>query len=141
MRGGPAPADTARGLYNNGGLYGERMGWHLPGAPDSSWERTGALKSARPGVRWYRTTVRLNLPRGADTAVGLRIDDDSAKADKYRVQIFVNGWNTGQYVNNVGPQKEFVIPMRLPEGAGREHPRAGGHRRAGRLSDPTRSRS
>ncbi|WP_405902199.1 beta-galactosidase [Streptomyces sp. NBC_00656] len=108
--GGPAPADTARGLYNNGGLYGERMGWHLPGAPDSSWERTGALKSARPGVRWYRTTVRLNLPRGADTAVGLRIDDDSAKADKYRVQIFVNGWNTGQYVNNVGPQKEFVIP-------------------------------
>ncbi|MFI7365778.1 beta-galactosidase [Streptomyces sp. NPDC050149] len=108
--GGPAPADTARGLYNNGGLYGERMGWHLPGAPDSSWGRTGALKSARPGVQWYRTTARLNLPNGADTAVGLRIDDDSAKADKYRVQIFVNGWNTGQYVNNVGPQKEFVIP-------------------------------
>ncbi|HEY9331489.1 MAG TPA: beta-galactosidase [Streptomyces sp.] len=107
---GPDPADTARGLYNNGGLYGERMGWHLPGAPDSSWERTGALKSDRPGVRWYRTTARLNLPRGADTAVALRIDDDSAKTDKYRVQIFVNGWNTGQYVNNVGPQKEFVIP-------------------------------
>ncbi|MGW0940875.1 beta galactosidase jelly roll domain-containing protein, partial [Streptomyces sp. NPDC002666] len=108
--GGPVPADTARGLYNNGGLYGERMGWHLPGAPDSSWGQTGALKSARPGVQWYRTTARLNLPEGADTAVGLRIDDDSAKADKYRVQIFVNGWNTGQYVNNVGPQREFVIP-------------------------------
>lgn len=108
--GGARPADTARGLYNNGGLYGERMGWHLPGAPDASWEQTGALKSARPGVRWYRTTARLNLPKGADTAVGLRIGDDSAKADKYRVQIFVNGWNTGQYVNNVGPQKEFVIP-------------------------------
>lgn len=108
--GGPEPQDTARGLYNNGGLYGERVGWHLPGAPDTSWDRTGALKSARPGVRWYRTTARLDLPKGADTAVGLRIGDDSAKADKYRVQIFVNGWNTGQYVNNVGPQKEFVIP-------------------------------
>ncbi|MEU1369808.1 beta-galactosidase [Streptomyces sp. NPDC005803] len=117
--GGPHPADTARGPYNNGGLYGERMGWHLPGAPDGSWERTGSLKSDRPGVRWYRTTARLNLPRGTDTAVGLRIDDDSAKADKYRVQIFVNGWNTGQYVNNVGPQKEFVIPAGFlePQGA------------------------
>lgn len=61
-------------------------------------------------MQWYRTTARLNLPKGADTAVGLRIDDDGGKADKYRVQIFVNGWNTGQYVNNVGPQKEFVIP-------------------------------
>ncbi|MEU9089417.1 beta-galactosidase [Streptomyces sp. NPDC048428] len=108
--GGPKPVDTARGVYNNGGLYGERMGWHLPGAPDTSWARTGALKSERPGVHWYRTTARLKLPKGADTAVGLRITDDSAKADKYRVQIFVNGWNTGQYVNNVGPQKEFVIP-------------------------------
>ncbi|MER5276454.1 beta-galactosidase [Streptomyces sp. NPDC002809] len=108
--GGPKPVDTARGVYNNGGLYGERMGWHLPGAPDTSWARTGALKSERPGVQWYRTTARLNLPKGADTAVGLRITDDSAKADKYRVQVFVNGWNTGQYVNNVGPQKEFVIP-------------------------------
>ncbi|MFF1925595.1 beta-galactosidase [Streptomyces sp. NPDC058221] len=108
--GGPKPVDTARGLYNNGGLYGERMGWHLPGAPDTSWARTGSLKSARPGVHWYRTTARLDLPKGSDTAVALRIDDGGGRTDKYRVQIFVNGWNTGQFVNNVGPQEEFVIP-------------------------------
>ncbi|MFJ6463049.1 beta-galactosidase [Streptomyces sp. NPDC091387] len=108
--GGPRPVDTARGLYNNGGLYGERMGWHLPGAPESSWARTGSLKSGRPGVQWYRTTARLDLPKDSDTAVGLRINDDGGTADKYRVQIFVNGWNTGQFVNNVGPQREFVIP-------------------------------
>ncbi|WP_241911148.1 beta-galactosidase [Streptomyces sp. DH-12] len=108
--GGPDPADTVRGIFNNGGLYGERMGWHLPGAPDSSWSTTQSFKSERPGVRWYRTTAGLDLPEGTDTAVGLRIDDDGLRVDKYRVQIFVNGWNTGQYVNNVGPQKEFVIP-------------------------------
>ncbi|MFJ3706788.1 beta-galactosidase [Streptomyces sp. NPDC090053] len=108
--GGPDPVDVVRGLYNNGGLHGEREGWHLPGAPDSSWPTTRSLKSDRPGVRWYRTAVRLDLARGTDTAVGLRINDASERADKYRVQIFVNGWNTGQYVNNVGPQTEFVIP-------------------------------
>ncbi|MDI3408969.1 glycoside hydrolase family 35 protein [Streptomyces cavernicola] len=108
--GGPVPVDTARGIYNNGGLYGERRGWHLPGAPDSSWNSTRSFKSERAGVRFYRTTAQLNLPEGQDTAIGLRIGDDSARRDPYRVQIFVNGWNTGQYVNNVGPQKEFVIP-------------------------------
>lgn len=108
--GGPKPVDTARGLYNNGGLYGERMGWHLPGAPDSSWPRTNSLKSERPGVRWYRTTARLDQPQDTDTAVGLRINDAGGRTGKYRVQIFVNGWNTGQYINDVGPQKEFVIP-------------------------------
>ncbi|GAA3475820.1 beta galactosidase jelly roll domain-containing protein [Streptomyces yanii] len=108
--GGPDPADPVRGLYNNGGLYGERKGWHLPGAPTASWATTTALKSDRPGVRWYSTVVDLNLARDTDTAVGLRIEDASGRAAKYRVQIFVNGWNTGQYVNNVGPQDEFVIP-------------------------------
>ncbi|WSJ40980.1 beta galactosidase jelly roll domain-containing protein [Streptomyces sp. NBC_01321] len=35
--------------------------------------------------------------------MGLRIEDASARAATYRAQIFVNGWNTGPYVNNVGP--------------------------------------
>ncbi|KRV48371.1 beta-galactosidase [Wenjunlia vitaminophila] len=108
--GGPNPVDPVRGLYNNGGLHGERQGWHLPGAPTAAWATTTSLKSDRPGVRWYTTSVDLNLARDTDTAVGLRIEDASGRAAKYRVQIFVNGWNTGQYVNNVGPQNEFVIP-------------------------------
>jgi len=27
------------------------------------------------------------------------------------VLIFVNGWNVGQYVNDVGPQRVFVLPQ------------------------------
>lgn len=28
----------------------------------------------------------------------------------YRAQIFLNGWNTGQYISHVGPQSVFVLP-------------------------------
>jgi hypothetical protein len=28
----------------------------------------------------------------------------------YRVLIFLNGWNLGQYIGNVGPQHTFVLP-------------------------------
>ena len=62
----------------------------------------------RPGVAWYRTTFRLRIPQGTDVPVGLTISDDPAKA--YRAQIFLNGWNVGQYVNGVGPQSTFVLP-------------------------------
>ena len=62
----------------------------------------------RPGVAWYRTTFRLQLPPGTDVSVGLTISDDPSKT--YRAQIFLNGWNVGQYVNGVGPQSTFVLP-------------------------------
>jgi beta-galactosidase len=62
-----------------------------------------------PGVAWYRTTVRLDLPRGQDVPVGLRFTDDPAR--HYRVLIFVNGWQVGQYVNDLGPQRVFTVPQ------------------------------
>ncbi len=89
--------------------YGERAGRHLPGAPDSSRRTTPSLKSDRPGAHRVRTTARPGLRRGTGTAIGPRIDDGSGRAEKHRVQIFVNGWNTGPYVSDVGPQQEFVI--------------------------------
>jgi beta-galactosidase GanA len=108
-RGGETPVDAVRGPMNNGGLFGERAGWSLPGFPDSSWAPV-RLPAAdpTPGVSWYRTTVRLDLPRKQDTSIGLRIDDDPAR--HYRAQIFVNGWQLGRYVNDVGPQHSFPIP-------------------------------
>jgi beta-galactosidase GanA len=108
-RGGETPIDPVRGPMNNGGLYGERAGWSLPGYPDSTWSSVSLPNTdATPGVSWYRTTVKLDLPRGQDTSVGLRIDDDPAR--HYRAQIFVNGWQLGRYLNDVGPQHSFPIP-------------------------------
>ena len=107
--GGEAPRDRVRGPLNNGGLYGERAGWYLPDFPDQRWASVTLPSSdPRPGVAWYRTTFRLQLPRGIDASLGLTISDDPAKS--YRAQIFLNGWNVGQYVNHVGPQHTFVLP-------------------------------
>ncbi|WP_330457655.1 beta-galactosidase [Streptomyces sp. NBC_00820] len=106
---GETGADPVRGPLNNGGLYGEREGWHLPGFPDPDWQAvTFPRAERRQGVTWYRTTFRLSVPRDVDASVGLTLEDDPYRA--YRAQIFLNGWNMGQYINNVGPQHTFVLP-------------------------------
>jgi beta-galactosidase GanA len=110
VRGGEQLADPVRGPQNNGGLFGERAGWSLPGYPDRGWATVPLPhQETAPGIAWYRTTVRLNLPAGQDVPVGLRFTDDPGR--HYRVLIFVNGWNVGQYVNDVGPQHVFVLPQ------------------------------
>ena len=109
-RGGERPTDPARGPENNGGLYGERAGWPLPGFGDDRWTTVSLPhRDTTPGIAWYRTKVRLRLPRDQDVPVGLRFGDDPGR--HYRALIFVNGWNVGQYVNDVGPQRVFVLPQ------------------------------
>lgn len=95
--------DVERGPLNTGGLYGERQGWHLPGT-QAGWDRPPA--STEPGVSWYRTTFRLDLPKDQDVSLALRFGE---RPGKYRVFLFVNGWNMGQYVSG-GPQRDFVLP-------------------------------
>ncbi|MCS0601349.1 beta-galactosidase [Streptomyces sp. LP11] len=106
---GEAAPDPVRGPMNNGGLYGEREGWHLPGFADRDWEAVRFPRAERyQGVTWYRTTFRLSVPADLDASVGLVLEDDPYRA--YRAQIFLNGWNMGQYINNVGPQHTFALP-------------------------------
>lgn len=106
---GEAAPDPVRGPLNNGGLYGERKGWHLPELADGDWESADLPRSdRRQGVTWYRTTFDLAVESGVDASIGLVLDDDPARA--YRVQIFLNGWNLGQYINDVGPQHTFALP-------------------------------
>jgi beta-galactosidase GanA len=105
--------DPLRGPLNSGGLHGERAGWQLPNASARGWGRPPATLA--PGVTWYRTEFGLDLPRGQDVPVGLRFDGTGA----YRVLIFLNGWQLGQFTADTGPQREFV----LPAGILREHGR------------------
>ncbi|MFJ9421167.1 beta-galactosidase [Streptomyces sp. NPDC101249] len=108
LQGEPA-ADPVRGPQNTGGLHGERAGWHLPGFDDGGWQRAELPRADRgQGVTWYRTTFTLAVDAATDASVGLVLDDDPERA--YRVQIFLNGWNMGQYINDVGPQHTFVLP-------------------------------
>ncbi|GAB3800593.1 beta-galactosidase [Micromonospora zhanjiangensis] len=116
--GGEDLPDPVRGPLNLGGLYGERTGWTLPGFPDRAWLGV-ATPSARPldaGVSWLRTSFRLDLPAGQDTSVGLRFG--AAPPAGYRVLLYLNGWNLGQYGADIGPQTDFVLPAGLLRGHG-----------------------
>ncbi len=120
--GGEDIADPLRGVENNGGLYGERHGWYLPGYPDGDWMTTTVpAPSALSGTAWYRTTFDLHLPRVDDASIGVTIGDPSTPQSRgdYRALIFVNGWNMGQYVANVGPQHTFVVPNGVLDPSGR----------------------
>ena len=109
VRGGEQQIDPVRGPLSTGGLYGERAGWSLPGFDDRSWPAvTLPHRDTTPGVSWYRTSVRLDLPAGQDTSLGLTLTDDPAH--RYRAQLFVNGWLVGNYVNYLGPQHTFPVP-------------------------------
>ena len=105
--------DPARGVMNAGGQYGEQHGWALPGFPDRNWEQT-SLSAAppAPGTMWLRKDFDLALPANHDIQLGLAFGDTKvSRSDRqYRVLIFVNGWNMGQFIAHVGPQRVFVLP-------------------------------
>ncbi|MET7472884.1 beta-galactosidase [Streptomyces sp. NPDC005648] len=106
---GERAADPVRGPLNTGGLHGERHGWHLPEYADGGWAATALPRAdSGQGVTWYRTSFKLAVDSGIDASIGLVLDDDPGRA--YRVQIFLNGWNMGQYINDVGPQHTFALP-------------------------------
>ena len=111
-KGGESLADPVRGPMNNGGLFGEREGWHLPGFDDAAWSRPAGAGAIQPGTSWYRTTFSLDVPPGHDASIGLAIgNSDTPRSEaSYRALIFVNGWNMGQFIAHVGPQRVFVIP-------------------------------
>lgn len=111
-KGGEAIADLVRGPMNNGGLYGEREGWYLPGKKDDfvAAKTTDAPPAA--GTYWLRTSFDLDLPKGHDVQLGLAFGDTTKPRSERenRALIFVNGWNMGQFIAHIGPQRTFVIP-------------------------------
>lgn len=110
--GGEDLPDRVRGPFNAGGLFGERMGWQLPGFDDGRWKAaTLPHATEAPGVDWYRTTFRLDLPERQDVPIALRIHD--AAPHHYRAVVFVNGWQIGRYISDVGPQTDFELPSGL----------------------------
>ncbi|PSR75734.1 hypothetical protein PHLCEN_2v8918 [Hermanssonia centrifuga] len=89
---------------NEGGLYAERIGAHLPGYPDAGWEdgtplSGGGVKGA--GVNFFRTTFDLDLPPATDVPIRLSFTPSNISSN-YRVQIYLNGWQLGKYINNFG---------------------------------------
>ncbi|KAG5637346.1 hypothetical protein H0H81_004903 [Sphagnurus paluster] len=105
--GGESFPDKTRKILNEGGLYAERKGWHLPNFDDSAWEtRTPFQGISKPGVGFFRTTFTLNLPKGYDVPLSIVFD---SQPGQYRAQLYVNGWQLGKRIANLGPQTSFVV--------------------------------
>ena len=68
------------------------------------------------GVTWYRSTFDLNVPKDADVAFRLEVlsrrfgNTQQTRTDHSQALLFVNGWNTGIYIGDIGPQDSFTIP-------------------------------
>lgn len=123
-QGGEDLPDPVRGPANGGGLYGERMGWHLPGFDDKAWGKVSLpATQVEEGTSWYRTDFTLSVPKGQDATIGVSFGDASKPRSpvRYRVLIFVNGWNMGQFIAHVGPQRTFPIPEGILHHRGKNH--------------------
>ncbi|KAF2199152.1 hypothetical protein GQ43DRAFT_433640 [Delitschia confertaspora ATCC 74209] len=112
--GGEDYVDEARGPRNEGGIWAERMGWHLPGAPSGNWTSRNPVTEGmeRVGVGFFAVRFKLDVEEGWDVPMSFVFNGtgNSAKGSNYRVQLFVNGWQFGKYVNNIGPQTAFPVP-------------------------------
>lgn len=113
--GGEDYIDLVRGPLNEGGLFAERQGYHLPAPPMEYWDDSpgGPLTGIeKPGVAFYATEFELDLPDGYDLPLSFVFGNntEASEVTAYRAQLFVNGWQFGEYVNNVGPQVKFHVP-------------------------------
>ncbi|KAG5654663.1 hypothetical protein H0H81_009911 [Sphagnurus paluster] len=99
------------GMPESRNLMGNFIGWHLPGFNDATWaskKPTDGISTA--GVSFYRTTFDLNIPKGVDYPLALVVSNSTANPF-YRSQFYVNGYQFGKYVNNIGPQTSFPVPQ------------------------------
>lgn len=128
--GGEDNIDPIRSVYNEGGLYAERVGMHLPDYPDSDWESVSSSNSTTTtltvpaaGIRVFRTVVPLSVPEGLDVSISFQfsapgngstkstfLPDDAAHSNQVRALLFVNGYQYGRFNPYIGNQITFPVP-------------------------------
>ncbi|PMD45496.1 glycoside hydrolase family 35 protein [Hyaloscypha variabilis F] len=115
--GGEQYLDLARGPRNEGAMFAERMGYHLPNPPSQDWKTSNPISDGiqTAGVGFYTTTFELNVPVGWDIPMNFVFNSSTSQnlertGGNHRVQFFVNGFQFGKYVNNLGPQTAFPVP-------------------------------
>lgn len=114
--GGEQYRDKARGPLNEGGLYIERQGYHLPSPPLSSFSNSSSTPFtglSSPGVAFYTTSFPLSLPSSQfDIPLRFVFDNSTStqEGQESRVWLYVNGFQYGRYVSHIGPQTSFPVP-------------------------------
>jgi len=115
--GGEDYADPSRGPLNEGGLFAERQGYHLPGAPASAFSSSSSSSStpytglSAPGVAFYAASLPLDYPSDEyDIPISFVFGNGTSSGGAYRAFLYVNGFQFGRFVNNLGPQAAFPVP-------------------------------
>ncbi|RDA85109.1 hypothetical protein CP532_2035 [Ophiocordyceps camponoti-leonardi (nom. inval.)] len=126
--GGEDYEDESRGPLNEGGLFFERKGYHLPTPPSSDFEKGSPMEGFKgAGVSFYAAPLTLNYPDQYDIPLSFVFDPAPSKSSSsstsssssnsstaiksdYRATLFVNGFQFGKYASNIGPQSEFPVP-------------------------------
>ena len=120
--GGEQYRDKTRGPLNEGGMYFERQGLHLPYPPLTSTATynfttlpsLSASATSSAGVSFFVAELNLDLP-SPDYDIPLSFvfpntTAASAGPAKLRAQLYINGYQFGKYVNFIGPQTSFPVP-------------------------------
>ncbi|KAJ5903857.1 hypothetical protein N7504_006240 [Penicillium tannophilum] len=115
--GGEQYQDLVRGPLNEGSMYAERQGYHYPKPPNADWKVSNPVKTglASPGVGFYTTSFKLEIPDGWDVPMSFVFNSSAHTHNvqgglNYRCQLFVNGYQFGKYINNLGPQTSYPVP-------------------------------
>jgi beta-galactosidase len=100
--GGEQYQDLTRGPLNEGAMYAERQGYHLPEPPTSSWKSSSPINDGLTGagIGFYATSFSLDLPEGYDIPLSFVFNtsaSDARSGTSYRSQLFVNGYQFGKY--------------------------------------------
>lgn len=107
---GESYEDKSRGPLNEGGMYAERQGFHLPSPPSIDWNSSSPFTgTSAPALAFYTSSFNLSLPLGYDVPLYFNFPAHSTPSN-YRCQLFINGWQFGKYVHNIGPQTAFPVP-------------------------------
>lgn len=107
--GGEQYRDLVRGPMNEGGMWAERQGYHLPSPPTARWARSSPIRNglSEAGVAMYAASFDLNIPAGYDVPLSFVFSNSTGTAPaNYRVQLYVNGWQFGKYSKFSSFQRE-----------------------------------
>jgi beta-galactosidase len=102
--GGEDYADLARGPRNEGAMFAERQGFHLPQPPTDSWRISNPITDGitTAGIGFFTTHFDLHIPSTYDIPLNLVLGNNTIRGDDgesrhYRVQIFINGYQFGKF--------------------------------------------
>ncbi|BCS19877.1 glycoside hydrolase family 35 protein [Aspergillus puulaauensis] len=112
--GGESYYDKWRGPLNEGGLFVERQGYTAPSPPltDAGFTPGSPFTSTHgPGIWFYTSKFTLDLPSEKwDIPLHFTFKNQTESLGNYRSLLYINGWQFGRYLSNIGPQSTFPVP-------------------------------